>query len=183
MRIKIVDSNGNSLKSAVESRLSSLLQRVRNSGKLIQDGLLWTTRNHFSTIYPGSTHYSPDKVQPASISNGTTPTATIDVDVPGVTRAYHDLIIKPRFRRALTIPMHRSAYGRKASSFTDTFVLKKKNGSRFIVQNSGSQLVFLYVLKDRVFQRQDSRLMPSDNTYGANICSRITAYLDRAKII
>ena len=111
---------------------------MRNSGKLIQDGLLWTTRNHFITIYPGSTHYNPDKVQPASISNGTNPAATIDVDVPGVTRAYHDLDIRPRFRRALTIPMHRSAYGRKASSFNDTFVLKKKNGSRFIVQNSGS---------------------------------------------
>ena len=138
MRIKLVDSNGNSPKSTVTSKLSSLLQRVRNSGKLIQDGLLWTTRNHFSTIYPGSTHYSPDKVQPASISNGSNPAATIDVDVPGVTRAYHDLDIRPRFRRALTIPIHRSAFGRKASSFTDTFVLKKKNGSKFIVQNNGS---------------------------------------------
>lgn len=138
MRIKLVDSNGNSLKSAVESKLSSLLQRVRNSGKLIQDGLLWTTRNHFSTIYPGSTHYSPDKVQPASISNGTNPSAAVDVDVPGVTRAYHDLDIRPKFRRALTIPMHREAYGRRASSFDNTFVLKKKNGSRFIVQKSGS---------------------------------------------
>lgn len=138
MRIKLVDSNGNSPKSAVESKLSSLLQRVRSSGKLIQDGLLWTTRNHFSTIYPGSTHYSPDKVQPASISNGMNPAAAVDVDVPGVTRAYHDLVIKPKFRRALTIPMHRSAYGRRASSFNDTFVLKKKNGSRFIVQKSGS---------------------------------------------
>lgn len=71
--------------------------------------------------------------------------------MPGVTRAYHDLVIKPKFRRALTIPMHREAYGRRASSFSDTFVLKKKNGSRFIVQKSGSQLVFLYVLKERVF--------------------------------
>ena len=133
MTIKLVDSNGNSPKSAVALKLSSLLQRVRNSGKLIQDGLLWTTRNHFSTIYPGSTHYNPDKVQPASISNGTNPSATVDVDVPGVTRAYHDLDIRPRFRRALTIPMHREAYGRRASSFSDTFVLKKKNGNRFIV--------------------------------------------------
>lgn len=133
MTIKLVDSNGNSPKSAVALKLSSLLQRVRNSGKLIQDGLLWTTRNHFSTIYPGSKHYNPDKVQSASISNGMNPSAAVDVDVPGVTRAYHDLDIRPRFRRALTIPMHRDAYGRKASSFSDTFVLKKKNGNRFIV--------------------------------------------------
>lgn len=53
--------------------------------------------------------------------------------MPGVTRAYHDLDIRPKFRRALTIPMHREAYGKRASSFDNTFVLKKKNGSRFIV--------------------------------------------------
>ena len=138
MKIKLVDRNGNSINNAIESKLSSLLQRVSNSGKLIQDGLLWTTRNHFSTIYPGSKHYSPDKVQPASISNGMNPSATVDVDVPGVTRAYHNLVIRPKLRKALTIPMHRDAYGRKASSFSDTFILKKKNGNRFIVQNNGS---------------------------------------------
>ena len=183
MRIKIVDSNGNSLKSTVESRLSSLLQRVRNSGKLIQDGLLWTTRNHFSTIYPGSTHYSPDKVQPASINNGSNPTATIDVDVPGITRAYHDLIIKPRFRRHLSIPIHSQSYGKSPRQFDNLIFIQKKNGNKLLAQKFGTGLMFLYALKERVFQRQDSRLMPSDNTYGANICSRITAYLDRAKII
>ena len=181
MKIVLTDSNGNSPKSAVEQKLSTVLQRLRNTGKLIQNGLLWTTRNHFTTIYPGSTHYNPDKVQPAALQNGQNPSATVDVDVPGVTRAYHDLDIRPRFRRALTIPMHREAYGRRASSFDNTFVLKKKNGSRFIVQKNGSALVFLYVLKDRVFQRQDQRLMPSDQTYCTNICSRIKAYLDSAK--
>ena len=55
-----------------------------------------------------------------------------------MTRAYHDLDIRPKFRRALTIPIHRSAYGKKASSFDNTFVLKKKDGKRFIVQKEGS---------------------------------------------
>lgn len=138
MRIVLTDSNGNSPQSAVNLKLSNLLQRLHTTGKLIQDGLLWTTRNHFSSIYPGSTHYNPDKVQPLAAVNSQQPSGSVDIDVPGVTRAYHDLDIRPKFRRALTIPIHRSAYGKKASSFDNTFVLKKKDGKRFIVQKEGS---------------------------------------------
>ena len=110
--------------------LSRIDSRLQKAGSIMSNSLTQTTRRHFETIYPGSKHYSPDKVNPGSSSSTAGETL---IDVPGVTRAYHDLDIRPRFRRALTIPIHRSAYGRKASSFNDTFVLKKKNGSRFIV--------------------------------------------------
>ena len=39
--------------------------------------------------------------------------------------------------------------------------------------------MFLYVLKDHVFQRQNKRLMPSDKTLADNVFARIEAYLDR----
>lgn len=35
MKIVLTDSNGNSPKSAVELKLSTVLQRLRNTGKLI----------------------------------------------------------------------------------------------------------------------------------------------------
>lgn len=38
--------------------------------------------------YPGSNHYSPDKVS--------TKQSVVVVDVPGVSRAYHDLTIRPK---------------------------------------------------------------------------------------
>ena len=101
--------------------------------------------------------------------------------MPGVTRAYHDMLIKPRFKRALTIPMHRAAYGKKASDFDNTFILKKKDGRAFIVQKQSGQLVFLFRLAQQVFQKQDRRLMPSDDTLCKNICSRITAYLSMVR--
>lgn len=38
--------------------------------------------------YPGSSHYSPDKVS--------TKNSVVVVDVPGVARAYHDVTIRPK---------------------------------------------------------------------------------------
>ena len=105
--IRIVDSNGRSLNEAAASRLHQILSRLNTSGKSISNGLLWTTRNHFKTIYPDSNHYNPDKVLVSEMHNGVNPSASIDIDVPGVTRAYHDMLIKPKFRKYLTIPMHR----------------------------------------------------------------------------
>lgn len=67
------------------------------------------------------------------MSNSQETYGSVEIDVPGVTRAYHDMDIRPRFRRALTIPIHRLSYGKRASSFDDTFMLKKKDGKRFIV--------------------------------------------------
>lgn len=77
--------------------------------------------------------------------------------------------------------MHQQAYGKKASDFTGTFVLRKKDGKSFIVQKQGGNLVFLFYLAKSAFQRRDSRLMPSDDNLGKNICSRITAYLSSIK--
>lgn len=90
-------------------------------------------------------------MQPSDVSNGQNPEATIDIDVPGVTRAYHDMDIRPKLRKYLTIPMHREAYGKKASDFSDTFVLTKKNGNKFIVRKDGNNLMFLFNLVKRVF--------------------------------
>lgn len=138
IKIKIVDDAGRTASEAAQQRLHNILQRLNNSGKLMQDGLLHTVRNHFRTIYPDSKHYDPDKVQPHDTSNGSDPSASIQIDVPGVTRAYHDMLIKPRYKRALTIPIHRAAYGKKASDFDNTFVVNTKNGKAYIAQKQGS---------------------------------------------
>ena len=63
MRITITDQHGKTVEKAVEERLHKLLECLRKSSKPMQSAMLWTTRNHFSTIYPDSKHYSPSKVQ------------------------------------------------------------------------------------------------------------------------
>lgn len=125
--------------------------KLRNSGKLVQDGLLWTVKEHFVTIYPGSRHYSPDKVTRKTVTNGNSPEGSIDIDVPGITRAYRSLTIRPRFKKALTIPVSSLAYGKKASDFTDTFVKTSRKGTPFIVQRQGRKLIRLFRLATQVF--------------------------------
>ena len=113
--------------------------------------MLWTVKEHFVTIYPGSSHYSPDKVTREEASNGQRPEGSVSIDVPGITRAYHSLTIRPRFKRALTIPMHRSAYGKSASDFDNTFIKKNKKGNAFIVQKQGRKLIRLFRLVTKAF--------------------------------
>lgn len=130
MRVQVVGMDGRSASSAAKDRLHSILSgKLSNAGKPIQAALLTTTRNHFTTIYPGSQHYSPSKVQPKDASKDT---ASIDIDVPGVTRAYHSLDIKPKFRKNLTIPVHSAAYGKKAADFSNLFPVTNKNGKSFL---------------------------------------------------
>lgn len=107
--------------------------------------------------------------------------AVVVVDVPGITRAYHDLDIKAKRARRLTIPMHRQAYGLPASAFEDLFYLKTKSGAETLAKNEGGALVFMYLLKEKVHQAKDPRLMPSDQTIVANVAARIWAYLQRSR--
>lgn len=79
----------------------------RNYTKIVGEALKWNIRNHFKTIYPNSQHYSPDKVNLDNDGN-------VVIDVPGITRAYSDIDIRPVRAKSLTIPIHRTAYGKKA---------------------------------------------------------------------
>lgn len=181
--IKIVDRNNIPIEKAIQNFFSKVLNKLQQSGKIISDALKFTTQRHFQTIYPGSNHYSPKKVTNDKTANGNKPAGSINIDVPGITRAYKNLTIRPIKSNALTIPLHRSAYGKKASSFSDLFVVKKKNGKAFLARSNGNGgITMMYYLAKQVFQKQDKRLMPSDQTFSNNIFSRINVYLQRAKI-
>lgn len=162
--------------------ISALLRRVvahlnMKSGGIISDGLQATVRNHVSTIYPGSKHYDPSKVnKTADGSNGNT--GAVDIDIPGITRAYHDITIRPIRAKALTIPLHSAAYGKRASDFQDLQLVRTKNGTAFLAQNNGGNLTFMYLLAKSAFQKKDNRLMPSDETLSENIFQRLRPYID-----
>ena len=84
------------------------------------------------------------------------------IDVPGVTRAYHDIDIVPKIGKKLAIPMHRSAYGASPRNTPGLFYAKNAKGTEMLAKVEGGALVAMYILKDRVHQRQDRSLMPSD---------------------
>ena len=105
---------------------------------------------HFAKRFPGSLHYSPDKVVSGRHVNGKRPYGSIYVDVPGVSRAYENKNIRPKIRKYLAIPFN-VANNKKPSSFLDSFVFTNKKGKKFIVQNNGGSLTFLFSLVSRVF--------------------------------
>ena len=177
MTLNITDRSGQPIDQAITKMLSRIESRLQKAGSAISNSLTQTTRRHFETIYPGSKHYSPDKVNPG---NSTSTSGETLIDVPGVTRAYHDIDIVPKFRKYLTIPISAKSYGRKSSEFSDTFVAFKKGGMSGLVgqkTDSGS-VVWLYRLVKHVHQSQDSRILPSDDTYATDIFGRISANLN-----
>ena len=150
----------------LEEGIAALFRRVQahlnqKSGKVIAKGLSDAIKAHFRFQFPGSRHYDPSKVSPSSDSKLNKGVA--DVDVPGASRAYHDIDIRPKVRQALTIPMHREAFGRSAADFNDLFVVKKKDGKAFLASNDGGNLTMMFFLAKSVHQRRDSRIMPSDS--------------------
>lgn len=182
MNIKIVDSLGNDISTAVKTLLQKIEDKLQRSSKVIQSALLSTTKNHVSTIYPASSHYNPDKVVEDQATDGAIASASIAINIPGITRAYHNIDIKPRFRKHLTIPMHQSAYGRSAKDFNDLIYVKKKNSKEFLARKDGNGLTFMYYLAKSAFQKKDSRLMPTDETFTTNISSRLVSYLQNSNI-
>ena len=127
---------------------------------------------HFRFQFPGSSHYDPKKVNPSNDSHLNE--GVVDVDVPGVSRAYHDIDIIPRNRQYLTIPMHREAFGKKAPDFNDLFVVKKKDGKAFLAKNDGGNLAMMFFLAKHVHQRMNTSIMPTDNELASVAMSRLS---------
>lgn len=127
--IKIVEKNtGESLDSAVIRILRRVEHDLSHSGSEIANTLEYETKSHIINKYPGSEHYNPDKVV---INEVTQNSGQINVDIPGISRAYHDIDIKPINRNYITIPFE-NAIHKKPDDFSDTFVVKKKDGKKFI---------------------------------------------------
>lgn len=133
---------------------------------------------HFRFQFPGSSHYDPNKVNPSNESRLNE--GVVDVDVPGVSRAYHDIDIRPKVRQALTIPMHREAFGRSAADFNDLFVVKKKDGKAFLARNNGGNLSMMFFLAKHVHQRMNTRIMPTDNELASVAMSRLSRLLNES---
>ena len=122
-----------------------------------------SVKNWVQQRYPGSKHYDPSKVNQGD-SLGVI--GTVNVDIPGISRAYRDVTIRPIRARALTIPIHQSAYGKKVADFNDLF---KPKGKNILARNINGQLVAMFALAKSAFQKQDSSLMPPDENLASGI--------------
>jgi hypothetical protein len=93
----------------------------------------------------------------------------VSIHSPGIQRARRDLEITPREAKALTIPLHALAYGRRAADVERTFghsvfIPRKKDGGKanILATKIDGRLVALYALVQRAKVPQDASLMPTD---------------------
>ena len=153
---------------SIEQGISAILKRVadqlnRDSGKVASESMTKSVKNWVQQRYPGSKHYDPSKVNQGD-SLGVI--GTVNVDIPGISRAYSDVTIRPIRARALTIPIHQSAYGKKSADFNDLF---KPKGKNILARNVGGTLVAMFALAQSAFQKKDPTLMPSDDNLAGGI--------------
>ena len=152
----------------IEQGISAILKRVadqlnRDSGKVASESMTKSVKNWVQQRYPGSKHYDQSKVNQGD-SLGII--GTVNIDIPGISRAYHDVTIRPTHARHLTIQIHQSAYGKRVSDFNDLF---KPKGKNILARNVNGQLVAMFALAKSAFQKQDSSLMPTDDNLASGI--------------
>ena len=182
MRVVIQTRDGNAPMHGIKSILDKVLGLINSSGDAMSKELESQTRDHFRERFPGSKHYDPSKVSAQQGKNtGTGPEGKADIDVPGAGRAYHDVTIRPVNRRAITIPLHQAAYGKKPSDVPGLFVYRSKSGSAFLAKSEGKELQLLWLLAKRAFQRQDGTIMPEDGSLATSIFSRISKSISGAR--
>lgn len=177
LMVRLLTVDNKTLSQGISDILRNVQEKLQNSGKDISTTLVKLTRQYFTGRWPGSKHYDPNKVTAGDATSGDVVSGSANIDVPGVGRAYHDVTILPRLRKHLTIPMNREAYGKSATEFSDLFVVKKDDKAFLARQQGKGMLQFMYVLSDRVTQRKDSSIMPSDKMFAYNIFARIKASL------
>lgn len=160
----------------IEEGISDILKRVvaklkNDFGKTASESMTDNVKQHLQQRFPASKHFDPNKV---SLGDYSKDVGVTNVDIPGAGRAYHDVTIKPVSARHLTIPIHQSAYGKKAADFNDLF---KPKGKNILARNVNGNLVAMFALAKSAFQKKDPTIMPSDENLASSIFTALCTKL------
>lgn len=109
----------------------------------------------------GPRHLDPKKVRLVSSSPITG--ILIQIDIPGISRAYHPITIRPKHSKYLAIPL-KPQYGAARTFAKDLFFYKTKAGNKALAYVSSGKLVVTHILKESVFQPKDPTLLPDPKT-------------------
>ena len=95
--------------------------------------------------------------------------ATVSISSPGIRRVWGALTIRPTKARALTIPIHAIAYGRRVGEVARTYRIYRLKGTDVLAADVNGAMTPLYVLKAAVTLPQDRALLPSDAALGQSV--------------
>ncbi len=181
----------------VRYRLGAWVSKVGGPGRRLiysaaANGVAGLVRQHLRQL--GSwRHRSAQELgaQPSGIlgkaATRTTSSATSEygevlIPTPAVRRAFHDVEIRPRNSKALTIPAAPEAYGKRAAVLAalgwSIFRPRKK---RFLMgARPGDAPKVLYYLVGRVRQPQDRSLLPSDEEINSTAAAAMMSVIRAA---
>lgn len=95
--------------------------------------------------------------------------ATVSISSPGIRRALGPLTIRPTRARALTIPVHWMAYGKRVGEVRRSTPVFKLKGRDVLATTIDGRLIALYVLRASVTIPQDRSILPSDEAMGGSV--------------
>lgn len=162
--IKILSNNGQKPGEFIKTWLNETFKgAIMTAPKKFSSILKSMTVQHWNNKYPGSHHFNGSKITESNgSSNNTSATGGIVIDAAGINRAYGDVLIVPIRAKRLTIPLHREAYGKKPADIPGLFCV---NGKDALFVKKGQGLVAMYALVNRVIQKRDESMMPSDSSF------------------
>ena len=177
LKLSFYCKDGLSLTEEIQNvlkRFTSLL----GSSEEISNGLKDVTTSYLLERQPTQTHWKFSKV----VSKGSTMPnpGSIEINIPGASRAFHDLDIRPVEASVLTIPVNKEAEGKRAREFNDLFFFKTKNGKSFLGKVVNGSLTSFFLLVKHVHQKQDRTLLPSDDKWCSGCCSRMLKHAELA---
>ena len=168
-------TNNRTIEEGISDILKRVVAKLKNDfGKTASESMTDNVKQHLQQRFPASKHFDPNKV---SLGDYSKDVGVTNVDIPGAGRAYHDVTIKPIRAKALTIPIHSSAYGKKVSDFKDLFKPKDKN---ILARMQNGALVAMFALAKSAFQKQDSSLMPTDESLANNIFHALAPVIEKS---
>jgi hypothetical protein len=91
--------------------------------------------------------------------------ATEAIPIAGISRAWHDLDIRPQNADKLTLPCNAISYGHRVKELKGRGWRFFRGGDKVLFGTKGRgknrKTLALYILKDRVRQAQEPELLPS----------------------
>jgi len=105
----------------------------------------------------------------------------VAVHSSGFKRVFGSFYIIPVVAKALTIPVHHLAYGKRVSDLQrDGIKVFRPRGRDYLAMNAGGGIVPLYILARSVFMPQDRSLLPSDGEMSAAARRGVLDVIERA---
>lgn len=170
--IRIETQDGGTVGEGLSKMLARIVGKLeQEAGHISTDVMTKSVKNWVQNRYPSSKHWSPSNV---TKGNSMGVVGETNIDIPGAARAYTDITIRPISARALTIPIHQSAYGKKVQDFNDLF---KPKGKNYLARIENGSLVAMFDLCSQAFQRRDPYLLPTDEHLASGIFRAIRTIL------